>query len=86
MLLKEIEEKKQAEAEARAAKKGKEIEKARKKLADAEAAMLTPTELLPKTRGAEFKAFGDDGLPTQDASGAEMTKNALKKLKKEVNK
>ena len=33
VLLKEIEEKKQAEAEAKAAKKGKEIEKARKKLA-----------------------------------------------------
>mmetsp|Transcript_82660 Transcript_82660/g.233652 ORF Transcript_82660/g.233652 Transcript_82660/m.233652 type:complete len:538 (-) Transcript_82660:49-1662(-) len=85
ILLKEIEEKKAAEAEAKAAKKGKEIEKARKKVADAEAAMVPPTELLKATKGADYKAFGDDGLPTQDAKGEPVAKSALKKLKKEVD-
>lgn len=86
VLMKEIEDKKRAQAEAEAAKAAKDVAKAEVKLAAALAAAVPPNEILQRTRGEEFGTFGDDGLPVTDAKGEPVPKAALKKLKKVVDK
>eukprot|EP00622_Pseudochattonella_farcimen_P001130 FR735748.1.p1 GENE.FR735748.1~~FR735748.1.p1 ORF type:complete len:166 (+),score=31.98 FR735748.1:1-498(+) len=86
LLLREIEERRAAEAAKKAAKQAKEAEKARKKLADAESAAIPPLEFFKTTQPNDFKEIGADGLSTQDAAGQPMTKSALKKLKKTLDK
>lgn len=86
VLMKEMDDKKRAQAEAEAAKAAKDVAKAEAKLAAALAAAVPPNEILRRTRGEEFGAFGDDGLPTTDAQGQPVPKAALKKLRKVVEK
>lgn len=86
VLVKEIEEKKRAQAAEAAQRLSKEIAKAEQKLASATAAAVPPADLLRQTKAAEFATFGDDGLPTQTLDGNPVSNSALKKLKKMVDK
>ena len=89
VLMAEIEDRKEKEAAALAAKKQKQIAAAQKKVNDAAAAVVAPKDFF-RVKAAEFNvkadSVGDDGLPTHDAAGEELTKSALKKLKKLLDK
>ena len=39
-----------------------------------------------KIQTDKFSKFNDDGLPTHDAEGKELSKGAVKKLQKEADK
>ncbi|KAH4104428.1 cysteine--tRNA (Cys) ligase [Parastagonospora nodorum] len=76
----------QKEAIARAkaeAKAKREAEEAEKKAKQAEQAKINPKDMF---RTAEYSAWDDEGLPTKDAKGEEVTKGKSKKLKKEWEK
>ena len=76
----------QKEAVARAkaeAKAKREAEEAEKKAKLAEQAKIHPKDMF---RTAEYSAWDDEGLPTKDAKGEEVTKGKSKKLKKEWEK
>lgn len=76
----------QKEAIARAkaeAKAKREAEEAEKKAKLAEQAKINPKDMF---RTAEYSAWDDEGLPTKDAKGEEVTKGKSKKLKKEWEK
>ncbi|TDG42876.1 hypothetical protein AWZ03_010696 [Drosophila navojoa] len=81
MLLREREAKQAAEAE-------KALEKERKKqaLAEAAAAKEAQRRVNPKemflNETEKYSAFGEDGLPTHDKDGKEISKGQLKKLQK----
>jgi len=73
----------QAEAERKAAQKEAAAAEAAKKQA---LNALTPVEYLQQLTLEDgtkaYAAFGDDGLPTQDATGEPLNKNQLKKVQK----
>jgi len=86
VLVREIEERRQAQLEQQRAKREKEIGKRRAELKSAQDAAIPPQELLPRTRAADFKAFDEKGMPTLDAAGEPVAKAQLKKLGKVVEK
>lgn len=47
---------------------------------------IPPAEFFKSERGDEFSAFDADGMPTHDKDGKEVTKNAKKKLEKDLEK
>ena len=66
-------EQKAASQAAAEAKKREKLEKGR----------LAPSEMF---RGSdEYSKFGDDGMPTHDKEGQEISKNRLKTLKKQYD-
>ncbi|EDW61126.1 cysteine--tRNA ligase, cytoplasmic [Drosophila virilis] len=81
MLLREREAKQAAEAE-RAAEK----ERKKQALAEAAAAKESQRRIDPKkmflSETEKYSAFGEDGLPTHDKDGKEISKGQLKKLQK----
>ena len=85
----QIEDRREKEAAAAAAKKQKQLAAARKKVDDAVAAMVAPGDFF-RLKGSDFgvaaDSVGADGLPAKDAAGEELTKSALKKLKKSLDK
>jgi cysteinyl-tRNA synthetase len=79
VLVREIEERMEKEAAAKAEKAAKQLAAARKKLSDATDAQVPPSELFRSgPKAAQYSAFGDDGVPTHakvaapaaDADGA----------------
>ena len=85
----QIEDRREKEAAAAAAKKQKQLAAARKKVDDAVAAMVAPGDffrLKASDFGVAADSVGADGLPAKDAAGEELTKSALKKLKKSLDK
>ncbi|XP_064542513.1 cysteine--tRNA ligase, cytoplasmic [Drosophila montana] len=81
MLLREREAKQAAEAE-RAAEK----ERKKQAMAEAAAAKESQRRIDPKkmflSETEKYSAFGEDGLPTHDKDGKEISKGQLKKLQK----
>jgi hypothetical protein len=71
VLLREMAEKREAAAEAALAKQAKDLDKARKKHADAAGAAVAPADFFRLTRGAEFSAYDPaTGMPTHAAVAA----------------
>lgn len=68
VLLREMADKAEKEAEAKKAKHTKEVAKASKKWSDAVAAAIPPKDFFRTTRGAEFSAYDGEGLPTHAAA------------------
>jgi cysteinyl-tRNA synthetase len=75
---------KEAIAKAKAEAKAKrEAEEAEKKVKLAEQAKVNPRDMF---RTEEYSAWDEEGLPTKDAKGEEVTKGKSKKLRKEWEK
>jgi len=68
VLLREMADKAEKEAEALKAKHAKEVAKASKKWSDAVAAAIPPKDFFRTTRGSEFSAYDAEGLPTHAAA------------------
>jgi len=47
---------------------------------------IAPKDFFKSERGSEFSKYDDKGMPTHDAEGKEFTKNAVKKLAKDLEK
>jgi len=47
---------------------------------------IPPAEFFKQTRGSEFSAYDEKGMPTHDSDGKELTKSAIKKLQKDLEK
>jgi cysteinyl-tRNA synthetase len=73
-------ERERAAAEKAAAKAKREAEEAEKKRQADEKAKLSHLEMF---KTPEFSAWDENGLPTKDASGEELTKSRQKKLQKD---
>lgn len=73
-------ERERAAAEKAAAKAKREAEEAEKKRQADEKAKVSHLEMF---KTAEFSAWDENGLPTKDASGEELTKSRQKKLQKD---
>ncbi|PVU86083.1 hypothetical protein BB560_006818 [Smittium megazygosporum] len=59
---------------------------AKKQQARLEAGKLNPSEMFKTaTRAAEFSEWDENGIPTKDSEGQEITKNKKKKLQKEYD-
>jgi len=75
----------------KAGKSTEDLEKEAKRRADqasaVEASNMDPSEMF-KTgeEGKKYSKWDDAGVPTHDVSGAELTKSAMKKLKKDYDK
>jgi len=57
-----------------------------KQLAEKQARMCMPPEEMFRSQTDLYSAFDADGVPTHDAQGQELSKNGVKKLKKEWEK
>ncbi|KAF3764964.1 hypothetical protein M406DRAFT_278647 [Cryphonectria parasitica EP155] len=73
-------ERERAAAEKAAAKAKREAEEVEKKRQADEKAKVSHTEMF---RTAEFSAWDENGIPTKDAKGEEVTKSKQKKLQKD---
>ncbi|RXG69111.1 Cysteine--tRNA ligase, cytoplasmic [Armadillidium vulgare] len=78
-LLKEIEEKKNAEAGKKAEKERKKAEAAAKREASLKEEVKDPLTMFQTD---EYSSWSENGLPTHDKDGKEITKSQLKKLTK----
>jgi glutaminyl-tRNA synthetase len=47
---------------------------------------IPPSEFFRSERGSEFAKYDDKGFPTHDQDGKELTKSAIKKLQKDLEK
>nr|CAH7726849.1 unnamed protein product [Callosobruchus chinensis] len=80
-LLKEKEAKKKAEQEKAAEKEKKKAELAAAAAAKEAQKKIPPTEMFKKETD-KYSKFDDDGLPTHDVEGKEISKGQIKKLQK----
>ncbi|XP_064634346.1 cysteine--tRNA ligase, cytoplasmic-like [Lineus longissimus] len=80
-LLKEREEKLKAEEQKRLEKERKKLE-AQQAQAAKEAQMKVPPSKMFLHETDKYSAFDENGFPTHDKSGQELTKSSIKKLKK----
>nr|CAI5849666.1 unnamed protein product [Callosobruchus analis] len=80
-LLKEKEAKKKAEQEKAAEKEKKKAELAAAAAAKEAQKRIPPTEMFRKETD-KYSKFDDDGLPTHDVDGKEISKGQIKKLQK----
>jgi cysteinyl-tRNA synthetase len=79
-------EEKQAQAEAKAAKKAAAVEADRqKRLQKLEKERVTPADMFkpPHVPEGMYSSWSDAGLPLTDGEGKELSKNQVKKLQKE---
>jgi cysteinyl-tRNA synthetase len=79
-LVAQKEEKAAKEREREAEKQAKRLKKEQEDREKAEKGKLSPLEMF---RDERFSAWDEDGIPTKTKEGEEVTKNALKKLKKQ---
>jgi len=47
---------------------------------------IPPDQLFKSERGGEFSQYDEKGMPTHDKDGAALTKSAVKKLQKDLEK
>ncbi|KAF5287145.1 hypothetical protein FQR65_LT12331 [Abscondita terminalis] len=80
-LLKERDAKRQAELEKQAEKEKKKAELAAAQAAKDALKRIPPTEMF-KNENGKYSKFDENGLPTHDADGKEISKGQLKKLQK----
>lgn len=83
--LNDVDRSARAEKEARAqqkaaAKEAARLEKERKEREEEEKAKVDPAQMF---RTSEYSAWDEEGLPTKEADGTEVTKSKSKKLRKE---
>jgi len=79
-LAKEVEQKKKAEQ----AKLEAKLEAQRREQEKLEKAKIPPSELFKATKD-KYSEFDESGFPTKDAEGKELTKSAIKSLRKEFD-
>jgi len=82
-MLKELELKKAAEKEKAALKQKQKEEQEEKDRQLLEKSKIPPTELFRSQ--SKFSAFDETGFPLKDAEGKDLSKNAIKELRKEYN-
>lgn len=83
-LVMEIQRKKEAEESRRLEKEKLKAARLAKQAADLEKGRLAPEELFQKGAAyvGKYSAFDESGMPTKNADGSDVTKSALKALKK----
>ena len=83
-LRKEVADKRAKEKAALVKKNANKVAKLKKEVTKFASAATLPADFFKGD--ARFSALGDNGLPTKDAKGEELTKSALKKVSKELQK
>lgn len=86
-LLAEIRRKKDAEDEKRRAKEKREAERAEKELKELEKGRVAPLDMFRSgDYEGKYSAYNEEGIPTKNIDGSDVTKSAVKKLLKAKEK